>query len=114
MDIRTPSVQDRSDPSTAGTEHLSRRGHGLRLPVYKKKNVDEKCLGVYPKNVCAVYCVNESAELVQPKVAREKLRELIACLSRVIGMKSCLGAHYWVRLFLAASHSDCIGCAEVY
>jgi transposase len=60
------------------------------------------------KNVFAVQGVNETgvAELRQPKVARARLRELIALLPPcVIGMQACSRAHHWARLFQAHGHT---------
>jgi len=60
------------------------------------------------KNVFALHGVNESGkpELVQPKVARAKLNELVAALPPcTIGMEACSGAHHWARLFLAHGHT---------
>lgn len=60
------------------------------------------------KNVFAVHAVNEvgKPELVRPKVARDKLLELIASLPPcVIGVEACSGAHHWARLFMAHGHT---------
>ena len=60
------------------------------------------------KNVFAVHGVNElgKAELVKPRVARDKLLELIAKLPPcLIGMEACSGAHHWARLFAQHGHS---------
>jgi transposase len=60
------------------------------------------------KNVFALHGVNESgkAALVQPKVARARLHELVAALPPcTIGMEACSGAHHWARLFQAHGHT---------
>ncbi len=60
------------------------------------------------KNVSALHGVNESGqpELVQPKVPRARLNELVAALPPcTIGMEACSGAHHWARLFLAHGHT---------
>ena len=60
------------------------------------------------KNVFALHGVNESGqpELVQPKVPRARLNELVAALPPcTIGMEACSGAHHWARLFLAHGHT---------
>lgn len=54
------------------------------------------------KNVFAVHGVDEHGKpaLVRPKVARDKLHELVAALPPcTIGMEACSGAHHWARLF---------------
>lgn len=59
------------------------------------------------KNVFAVHGVDEAgrAVLVRPKVAREKLLELIAGLPPCsIGMEACSGAHHWAREFQRLGH----------
>ena len=60
------------------------------------------------ERVCAARRVNESGkpELVQPKVPRARLHELVAVLPPcTIGMEACSGAHHWARLFLAHGHT---------
>jgi transposase len=60
------------------------------------------------KNVFAVHGVNDNgkAALVKPKVARDKLLELVAQLPPcVIGMEACSGAHHWARLFRQHGHT---------
>lgn len=60
------------------------------------------------KNVFAVHGVDETgkAVLVKPKVARDRLAELIAQLPPcLIGMEACSGAHHWARLFAAYGHT---------
>lgn len=60
------------------------------------------------KNVFAVHGVNEAgkAELIRPKVSRDKLPELIAALRPcTIGMEACSGAHDWARRFQAFGHT---------
>ena len=60
------------------------------------------------KNVFALHGVNASGkpELVQPKVPRARLHELVATLPPcTIGMEACSGAHHWARLFLAHGHT---------
>ena len=60
------------------------------------------------KNVFAVHGVDEHGKpaLVRPKVARDKLRGLVAALPpRTIGMEACSGAHYWARLFGDLGHT---------
>lgn len=60
------------------------------------------------KNVFAVHGVNEGgrAELVRPKVPREKLLELMAALPPcTIGMEACSGAHHWAREFQGLGHT---------
>ncbi len=59
------------------------------------------------KNVFAVHGVDDNgkAALVKPKVARDKLVELVAQLPPcVIGMEACSGAHHWARLFRQHGH----------
>lgn len=60
------------------------------------------------KNVFAVHGVDDNgkAVLVKPKVARDKLLELVANLPPcVIGMEACSGAHHWARQFRAHGHT---------
>jgi len=60
------------------------------------------------KNVFAVHGVDETgkAVLVKPRVARDRLLELIAQLRPcLIGMEACSGAHHWARLFRAHGHT---------
>ena len=60
------------------------------------------------KNVFAVHGVDEHGKpaLVQPKVARGKLVELIASLPAcTIAMEACSGAHHWARQFQAFGHT---------
>ena len=60
------------------------------------------------KNVFAVHGVDEHGKpaLVRPKVARDKLRGLVAALPPcTIGMEACSGAHYWARLFGDLGHT---------
>jgi len=60
------------------------------------------------KNVFAVHGVDESgrAVLVKPKVARDRLLDLVAQLPAcLIGMEACSGAHHWARLFRAHGHT---------
>jgi transposase len=60
------------------------------------------------KNVFAVHGVDDNgkAVLVKPKVARDKLAELIArpppC---VVGMEACSGAPHWARQFRPYGHT---------
>jgi transposase len=59
------------------------------------------------KNVFAVHGVDEAgrAVLVKPKVARDKLVELVAQLPPcLIGMEACSGAHHWARQFARYGH----------
>lgn len=60
------------------------------------------------KNVFAVHGVDDNgkAVLVKPKVARDKLLELVAQLPPcVIGMEACSGAHHWARQFRQHGHT---------
>lgn len=60
------------------------------------------------KNVFALHGVSATGALGlrQPKVARNKLNELVAALPPcTIGMEACSGAHHWARLFAAHGHS---------
>ena len=60
------------------------------------------------KSVFAVHGVDGLGKpiLVQPKVARDKLHELIASLPPcTIGMEACSGAHHWARLFQQHGHT---------
>jgi transposase len=60
------------------------------------------------KNVFAVHGVDEvgKAVLVKPRIARERLLDLVAQLPPcLIGMEACSGAHHWARLFRAHGHS---------
>jgi transposase len=60
------------------------------------------------KNVFAVHGVGEAgrAELVRPKVPRDKLLALIAALPPcTIGMEACTGAHHWAREFQRLGHA---------
>ena len=60
------------------------------------------------KNVFAVHGIDDSgkAVLVKPKVARDKLLELVANLPPcLIGMEACSGAHHWARQFRAYGHT---------
>jgi transposase len=60
------------------------------------------------KNVFAVHGVDDNgkAVLVKPKVARDKLLELVANLPPcLIGMEACSGAHHWARQFRAYGHT---------
>ena len=60
------------------------------------------------KNVFAVHGVDDNgkAVLVKPKVARDKLLELVAGLPPcLIGMEACSGAHHWARQFRAYGHT---------
>lgn len=60
------------------------------------------------KNVFAVHGVDEHGKpaLVRPKVARDKLRGLVAALPPcTIGMEACSGAYYWARLFGDLGHT---------
>jgi transposase len=60
------------------------------------------------KNVFAVHGVDDNGKpvLVKPKVARDKLAELIAQLPPcVIGMEACSGAHHWARQFRPYGHT---------
>ena len=60
------------------------------------------------KNVFAVHGVDDNGKpvLVKPKVARDKLVELIAQLPPcVIGMEACSGAHHWARQFRPYGHT---------
>jgi transposase len=60
------------------------------------------------KNVFALHGVNATGavQLRQPKVARAKLRELVAALPPcTIGIEACSGAHHWARLFAGHGHS---------
>lgn len=60
------------------------------------------------KNVFAVHGVDETgkAVLVKPKVARDRLLELVVQLPPcLIGMEACSGAHHWARLFRAHGHT---------
>jgi len=62
----------------------------------------------FAKNVFALHGVNVSGkpELVQPKVPRARLHELVATLGPcTIGMEACSGAHRRARLFLAHGHT---------
>lgn len=59
------------------------------------------------KNVFAVHGVDEAgkAALVRPKVARDKLLEVVGLLPPcTIGMEACSGAHEWARRFNALGH----------
>lgn len=60
------------------------------------------------KNVFAVHGVDDNGKsvLVKPKVARDKLLELVAQLPPcVIGMEACSGAHHWARQFRQYGHT---------
>ncbi len=60
------------------------------------------------KNVFAVDGVDDNGkpELVKPKVARDKLAELIAQLPPcVIGMEACSGAYHWARQVRPYGHT---------
>jgi len=60
------------------------------------------------KSIFAVHGVNQNgkAELVNPRVSRERLLPLIAQLPPcLIGMEACSGAHHWARLFRQHGHS---------
>jgi len=60
------------------------------------------------KSISAVHGVNQygKAELVKPRVSRERLLPLIAQLPPcLIGMEACSGAHHWARLFRQHGHS---------
>jgi len=60
------------------------------------------------KNVFAVHGVDDNGKfvLVKPRVARDKLLELVAKLPPcLIGMEACSGAHHWARLFRGYSHT---------
>ena len=60
------------------------------------------------KNVFAVHGVDDNGKpvLVKPKVARDRLAELIAQLPPcVIGMEACSGAHHWARQFRPYGHT---------
>jgi transposase len=60
------------------------------------------------KNVFAVHGVDDNgkAVLVKPKVARDKLLELVAQLPPcLIGMEACSGAHHWARQFRRYGHT---------
>jgi transposase len=59
------------------------------------------------KNVFALHGVNQAArpELLQPKVPRAKLLEVVASLPPcLIAMESCSGAHHWAREFAKLGH----------
>ena len=63
------------------------------------------------KHIFVVHGINESgkAELVKPKVQRERLLPLIAKLPPcLIGMETCTGAHHWARLFRQHGHTVCL------
>ncbi len=60
------------------------------------------------KNVFAVHGVDDNGKsvLVKPRVARDKLSELVAGLPPcLIGMEACSGAHHWARLFRGYGHT---------
>lgn len=60
------------------------------------------------KNVFAVHGVDENgrAVLVKPRVARDRLLDLVVQLPPcLIGMEACSGAHHWARLFRAHGHT---------
>ncbi len=60
------------------------------------------------KNVFAVHGVDAAgkAVLVKPRVARERLVELVAKLPPcLIGMEACSGAHHWAREFSRYGHT---------
>jgi transposase len=60
------------------------------------------------KNVFALHGVNEAGavQLRQPKIARNKLSQLVAALPPcTIGMEACSGAHHWARLFTTYGHT---------
>lgn len=60
------------------------------------------------KNVFAVHGVDDNGKpvLVKPKVARDKLLELVAGLPPcLIGMEACSGAHHWARRFRVYGHT---------
>ena len=60
------------------------------------------------KNVFAVHGVDDNgkAVLVKPRVARDKLLELVATLPPcLIGMEACSGAHHWARQFRQYGHT---------
>ena len=59
------------------------------------------------KNVFALHGVNATGavQLRQPKVARAKLRELVAALPPcTVGIEACSGAHHWARVFAVHGH----------
>lgn len=63
------------------------------------------------KSIFAVHGVNQNgkAELVKPRVSRERLLPLTAQLPPcLIGMEACSGAHHW------DSHADMPGCQHVF
>ncbi len=53
------------------------------------------------KNVFQLHGINHQGQnIVQKKIARHKLPELIANLPPcLIGLEACGGAHYWARKF---------------
>jgi transposase len=60
------------------------------------------------KNLFAVHGVNETGavQLRQPKIARNKLHELVASLPPcTIGIEACSGAHHWARWFSTHGHT---------
>lgn len=60
------------------------------------------------KNVFALHGVNELGKpvLVQPKVARARLMDVVAQLPAcTLAMEACSGAHHWARQFAALGHT---------
>ncbi len=60
------------------------------------------------KNVFALHGVNELGKpvLIQPKVARARLMDVIAQLPAcTLAMEACSGAHHWARQFAALGHT---------
>jgi transposase len=60
------------------------------------------------KSVFAVHAVDDGAKpaLVEPKVPRAKLLEMVAALPPcTIGMEACSGAHEWARRFITLGHT---------
>src|SRR4051794_21969859 len=84
---------------SANSHQLTRKGKSMAI-VY---------VGIdLAKNVFALQGVDEQGKiaLMQPKVARGKLLELVAKLPVcTIGMEACSGAHHWARLFTQQGHT---------
>jgi transposase len=60
------------------------------------------------KNVFALHGVDDSGKpcLVQPKVARTRLAELVAALPPcTVAMEAFSGSHHWARLFRSFGHT---------
>jgi transposase len=79
------------------------------LVFWKGKSMTIVTVGIdLAKNVFAVHGVDAAGKpvLVRPRVARDKLLELIASLSPcLIGLEARSGAHHWAREFQWFGHT---------